>query len=264
MITMSDFDLEKSLSRVKASADAIAAEREKFLSVLPVTTPCPRHPEFQQLRDDRESWNCQRPVFKKCELCQAEIRRQQETDRLQLMGVPLNLCSASFDNWIPNNEGAEANLVAVRQFAATRRGFLILLGALGTGKSHLGVAALRTFQSGLFIKQSELLRRLRQTYRDRAAIDPVDEAQNAGCLVLDEMGLSPGGRDELPLLHDVLDHRHGNQKPTVLTGNLKFDELSVVIGDRMADRLRESAFAILYFGGTSHRREAHERYFANE
>ncbi len=49
-----------------------------------------------------------------------------------------------------------------------------------------------------------------------------------------------------------------------LPGSLTLGELSVVIGDRMADRVRESAFAILSFGGNSHRREAHERYFANE
>lgn len=78
------------------------------------------------------------------------------------------------------------------------------------------------------------------------------------------MGLSAGGRDELPLLHDVLDYRHGHQKPAILTGNISVDQLRDVVGERMADRLRESCFAVLNFTGKSHRRESRERYFWEE
>ncbi len=149
--------IDKSLSRLEASASAFGLEREKFLSSLPVARPCPRHPEFQQRRDDRESWINQRPMFVRCDLCLAELQQQRQTDRLQRIGVPLNLCGATFGNWMPDDEQAEANLSKVHEFARIKRGFLILLGDLGTGKSHLGVAVLRTFPSGLFIKHVELL-----------------------------------------------------------------------------------------------------------
>lgn len=87
-------------------------------------------------------------------------------------------------------------------------------------------------------------------------------AKTVACLVLDEIGLSSGGRDELPLLHDILDHRHGNFLPTILTGNIELDTLRDVIGERMSDRLKESVFAILNFGGASHRSQARAGYFA--
>ena len=261
MKTEANPDIEERFSNLNKSIKNQQAEIAKFVSTLPASVPCQVHPQVTRLRDDRKSWQAGKTVFAKCGLCEAEKHRQAEFDRLHARGIPLNLCSATFENWEPDGEDDEANLEKVREFSQIRRGFLILLGGLGTGKSHLAVAAFRMFNRGLFIKQSDLLRRLRQTYRDKAAVDPVDEAQNAGCLVLDEMGLSPGGRDELPLLHDVLDHRHGNQKPTILTGNLTLDEMCVVIGDRMADRIRESAFAILYFGGVSRRREARKNYF---
>jgi len=108
-----------------------------------------------------------------------------------------------------------------------------------------------------------LLRRLRDTYRNKAAVDPVDECQQAGLLVIDEMGVSSGGRDEFPMLHEVLDYRHGERKPTILTGNLSWDELKDVIGARLSDRLKESASAILSFSGQSYRSQARTRYFAS-
>ena len=244
-----------------SAAKLAAVGNEKFLATLPASSPCPRHPEETRLRDDQQSCLQRRPVFLPCEICQREHQQRREVERLQRMGVPLNLCRATFESWRPADEQSEANIARVREFEKIRRGFLVLLGDLGTGKTHLAVAVLRSFKSGFFVKQSELLRRLRQTYRDRAAIDPVDEAQGAACLVLDEVGMSAGGRDELPLLHDVLDYRHGNMKPTILTGNVTFDGLRAVIGERMADRLRESAFDVLNFGGQSNRREARAKYF---
>jgi DNA replication protein DnaC len=42
---------------------------------------------------------------------------------------------------------------------------------------------------------------------------------------------------------------------------LPFEQLSDALGERMADRLRESTFRILTFNGSSHRREAREHYF---
>ena len=131
----------------------------------------------------------------------------------------------------------------------------------GTGKSHLSAAALRQIGGGWFVKQSSLLFALRATYRDKAARDPIERAQSARLLVLDDVGISSGGRDELPLLHEILDHRHGEKLPTIMTSNLPLEGLSAVIGDRMSDRLRESAFRVLNFTGTSNRRGARQRYF---
>ena len=111
------------------------------------------------------------------------------------------------------------------------------------------------------VKQASLLRLLRATYGDKKADDPIEKAQYARLLVLDDAGLSSGGRDELPMLHEVLDYRHGERLPTIVTTNLPFEQLSDALGERMADRLRESTFRILTFNGSSHRREAREHYF---
>ena len=252
---------EQPLSYWDRIAEQEHQRQSVFLSNIPEIRPCSIHPGFLQRRDNRRSWLHRDARYQDCELCLLEKEKIESGERLAEMGVPLNLRGATFENWTPADEQAEPILASVREFAKVRRGFLLLLGDLGTGKTHLAVAALRTFKTGWLVKQSELLRCLRDTYRDKAAVDPVDKAQNVGCLVLDEMGLSAGGRDELPLLHDVLDHRHGNQMPTILTGNIELETMRAVIGERMADRLRESAFAVLNFGGESNRLEARARYF---
>jgi DNA replication protein DnaC len=247
--------LRDSISKRHAQVDAILAGCDSSI-------PCPVHGSARPL--SRELSNREnRAAYAPCPTCQAEQAEAELVERIHRAGVPLILCKATLENWQAQTETDEAHLDRVRAFIRARRGFLVMLGDLGTGKSHVAAAITRNFKHPLFVKQSEMLRRLRSSYRDKAARDPVDEAQDADLLVLDEMGLSAGGRDELPMLHDVLDHRYNERKPTVLTGNITFDEMQDVVGARMADRFRESAFAVLMFGGSSHRRDARERYFNN-
>jgi DNA replication protein DnaC len=168
------------------------------------------------------------------------------------------------DNWTPRNSAEAQHLETARRFAMeVRRGFLVLIGPVGVGKSHLAVACMRVGRDdGLYVTQNMLLRRLRATYTDKRAIDPVGDCQEAGILVLDEMGLSSGGRDEAPMLHQILDYRYGRKKPTILTSNLPWDELLAQLGERLADRMRECAYGVLVFAGESHRADASARYFS--
>jgi DNA replication protein DnaC len=200
-------------------------------------------------------------MYSKGDMCVATENERKSIERLRRAGVPSNLLHATLDNWQPNSNDDRSNLEMVKAFAQTRCGFLVMLGDLGTGKSHLAVGLARQFKSPMYITQGELLRRLRSCYRDKTAIDPVDQAQQADLLILDEMGLSAGGRDEMPMLHDILTHRYNERKPTILTGNISLDQLKSLIGERMTDRLKESAYPILIFGGTSYRIEARKRYF---
>lgn len=252
-------DLNTALNSLTAAYQEKCLESKQWLAGQPQSIDCKTH----RLPLPIVAAQCVvgRPVYAPCPLCLAECAELETQERLRGCGIPRILCRATFDNWVSDSEQDASVLDQARSFARARRGFLLLLGPSGTGKSHLGVAITRQFKQPLFVKQSELLRRLRATYRDKAAVDPVEHAQNADLLVLDEVGLSPGGRDELPLLHDVLDHRHSELKPTVLTGNLDFDALESAVGVRMRDRLRESTFAILHLGGESRRGRKRDDYF---
>jgi DNA replication protein DnaC len=186
-------------------------------------------------------------------------------ERLADCGVPADLLHASFENALPRNKIDQANLAKAREFTKVGRGFLLLLGAVGTGKTFLGVALmrehLRTGPCALLIKQATLLRQLRERYRDQELPDPIEDCISAGLLVLDDLGVSGGGKDEAPMLHEILDTRKGRKLPTVITSNLSLDQLSEVFGPRLHDRLTEATFSVLTFNGPSRRKGARLGYF---
>jgi DNA replication protein DnaC len=257
---LDDETIEVSINRMREVKNRRELEMDAMLAGSPRTSPCAIHGVDRELSRELSVW-AKRAAYVPCPTCEAERTEAAQVERIHRAGVPQILCNATLENWIPETEADAAHLRQVRAFIQTRRGFLVMLGELGTGKSYLAAAITRHFANPHFIKQSELLRRLRQTYSDKAERDPVKQAQDANLLVLDEMGMSAGGRDELPMLHDILDHRYNERKPTVLTGNITLEQFKLVIGERMTDRLREAAFAILMFGGESHRHKAKKRYF---
>jgi DNA replication protein DnaC len=248
---------------------AAQANREllAFMATQPQSKPCKFHSDCIRLIDEEATKEATRYFYfidgkfhagyAPCPKCVQDAAN----NGWKKFGVPEILIHATFENYTPDSEVEASHVELVKAFCAKRTGFLPLLGGYGTGKAHLAVAALRSFGSGWIVKQASLLCALRDTYSDKTAFDPIERAQSARLLVLGDVGLSAGGRDELPMLHEILDYRHGERLPTIITSNLPFEKLTPVLGERMADRLRESAFRVLTFTGTSHRREARARYF---
>jgi DNA replication protein DnaC len=266
-----DIKLEQQLQRledqVRQREEKAHQERLAFMAKQPQSMPCPKHPDCIQAIDENATEEASRyhiydghgyvAGYARCPKCVEDAQNQ----KLKKLGVPENLIRARFENFTPDSEVEANHIEVVKEFCNKRTGFLFLCGNFGTGKTHLAVAGLRTFGTGWLVKQASLLRALRDTYADKSAFDPIERAQNARLLVLDDVGLSGGGRDELPMLHEILDYRHGSRLPTIITSNLPFENLSAVLGERMADRLRESTFRVLTFTGSSHRRDARELYF---
>jgi DNA replication protein DnaC len=157
----------------------------------------------------------------------------------------------------------QTNLLGVKDFIAKRKGFLILYGEnKGNGKTHLAVSVMREIQLGRFVTHNQLLNLLRASYGKRNTSDDVIRShQQSRLLILDELGLSAGGRDDLPMLHEILTYRYSEKLPTVITANLGLEQFKDVIGERMVDRLRESTFKMLRFTGESRRKEKRSEYF---
>ena len=259
--------LERRINSMMEKAAQANRERLAFMATQPQSKPCKVHPDCIRPIDEKAtdeatryySFSLGKPVagYAPCPKCVQDAANNE----LKKFGVPEILIHATFENFTPDSEVEAGHVELVKAFCAKRTGFLPLLGGYGTGKTHLAVAALRSFGSGWIVKQAALLRARRDTYNDRAAFDPIQRAQSARLFVLDDAGFSGGGKDELNLLDDILDFRHGERLPTIITSNLPFEKLLSVVGGRMGDRFRESVFRVLTFTGSSHRREARERYF---
>ena len=219
----------------------------------PATKPCRTHPDCPLPMDNDASWRARAAVYAPCPLCDQDIL-------LRRAGAPSNMLHATIDNWIAEGETGRRQLEVVRSFASSRKGFLVLLGKVGTGKTHLAVGVMRAFKRPVLYRQNGFLRALRATYSDQNLPDPVEVCQGADLFVLDEIGVSGGGRDEYPALHEILDHRHGEYKPTIITGNCDLDQLRSILGERLTDRIRQAAVAVVTLAGKSHRAGLQEKY----
>ena len=200
-------------------------------------------------------------VAKPCDECDAHKREIETREALIRMGVPATLVHCRLENWNPKDTIDVGFVASITRFASTRRGFLFLTGSSkGIGKSHLAVGALREIGGGIFTTASRLLRQLRLSY-DGKAQNPIPSAQRTKCLVIDELGVSTGGIDEVPMIIEIVTARYEYKRPTIITTNLAQSEMMAMLGERIADRLTEATWGYIELTGKSHRAEAREKYF---
>lgn len=260
----------------RLTALAIQAEQERreleiYAAGQPQTVACENHPHVirhinlnlssAQSHTARiagaEGWTL---VYDACAECRKDKATREKVSWLQSAGCPPILCHATLDNFLIENDQDRAALGIARKFAADGKGFLFMTGNGGDGKSLLAVAILRAVGSGFFMTHNDLLFKLRRGYGDNDAEDILERAIDAKLFVLDDVGLSTGGRDDIPMLHHVLSNRHDAQMPTVVTSNLTLPDVYRTLGDRMAQRFAQSQYAHVAFSGPSHRQRERANY----
>jgi DNA replication protein DnaC len=230
------------------------------------TSLCPTHKSVMMLDGDAsvaESFRRGREGYVaiwRCDQCEAEKKEMAILMPLSRAGVPSDMLACSLANWRPHGQGEAQDLAVVKKWASNPRGALILFGQdVGTGKTHLAVACLREAiqrgdRGGRFLTHTAFVRKLRDSYGDDRAPDVIRDCIAARFLVIDDLGLTSGGRDEMPAIHEVLDCRKAESRPFVITGNFNdMGNLALIVGDRMMDRLREFTFAAIHLTGPSRR-----------
>jgi DNA replication protein DnaC len=198
-----------------------------------------------------------------CQHCEQVDEIDNDAEWLTGAGVPKNMLHCTMDNWDVDNDGDRKTISVCREFMTKRMGFVILSGLnKGVGKSHLGVSMLRKSGRGRMITQQQLVSALRYNYNFKGGEDIIGNLKKTPFLVLDEMGLSAKGTDVAGALHEILDHRYGMKKRTVITTNLREAEFASELGARLVDRIMEEAlFAYCYISGESQRKNRRNNYY---
>lgn len=169
--------------------------------------------------------------------CPAPATKPQLT--LEAMGVREEHRGALLSDFSTEIQG-----LAGAAIGANGRGALVT-GSVGTGKSRLlaGVCALmlQKRRPPRYYHARRLFARMSAVYGEGAAETEqrvVDDLSTCDFLAIDDLG-HEGKPSEFVIgaLHEIVDARHGNYKPTFIATNLTLDEIAQRYDDAIASRV---------------------------
>lgn len=225
------------------------------------------------------------PVWFGCPRCHFDARHSQDLDqrskaagiqrdrllneRLLDAGIPERFTGCTLDNWIAEAPAQVQALAACSGFVeAFGENFAVgrsamLLGTVGTGKTHLGAAMLQAVirehahdgLRGLYATAGSIIRDMKATFgnRGRTESDVYADLIRPDLLVIDEVGVQHGTDFERQVLFEVINGRYEKVKPTIVVSNLGVTELRQCLGDRAVDRLRDKSGIVVVFRWASAR-----------
>lgn len=140
---------------------------------------------------------------------------------------------------------------------------LILIGGVGSGKSHLASAIINAvvdyvhipdgiaersceravvgipYCGAYFVGTVSLLEQLRSSYdSDGGILQIMEKCKKAELLVLDDLGAEKPSDWTRERLFEIIDYRYNDCSPVVITTNADIQELRRNMGDRICDRIR--------------------------
>ncbi len=118
---------------------------------------------------------------------------------------------------------------------------LLLLGATGTGKTHLSLAiAKQVTEQGynvIYGSMQPLLRKLESEHFGRAEGDSESQLIDCDLLILDDLGMEFDSPFNRVSLYNILNARLLEGKPTVISTNLSHSAIKERYGEQIASRI---------------------------
>lgn len=184
-----------------------------------------------------------------CRCTHQELDKGRQTHLLKYSNLG-SLTRFTFDNLLPqgrsgnpiNQEQFQRAYEAARVFATEAKGWLILVGSSGCGKTHLAAAIanerVSQGQPVFFISTPDLLDRLRSTFSPDSEIPYdqfFDQVRNAPLLVLDDLGAQSSTPWAKEKLDQLLNYRFNSELPTVIVTIIPIEQLEDRIRTRLTD-----------------------------
>jgi DNA replication protein DnaC len=193
-----------------------------------------------------------KPDYSRVVPCRCVTRTQDEERRSRLKQYSNlgSLTRFTFDNLMPEGRSSSKRSQerfarahqAARAFANEPKGWLVLGGTSGSGKTHLAAAIvnerIRQGQPAFYITAPDLLDRIRASFNPESEI-PYDEffeqVRNTPLLALDDLGVQSGTPWAKEKLDQLLTSRFNNELPTVIVTGTPVEQME----DRLRTRLTD-------------------------
>ena len=168
--------------------------------------------------------NFGKPIACECKEIERTAKRRRQLQEVSNLG---ELQDKSFENFNPNTSRSVYNAYRTAlEYAEDPYGWLVLIGKVGCGKTHLAAAiANRLLASGslvLFSTVSDLLDHLRATFMP-SSTEVYDQLfqkmREAALLVLDDLGAQQSSPWANEKLFQLLNYRYNSRIPTIITTN---------------------------------------------
>jgi len=192
------------------------------------------------------------PDFGRLQICacrQADVRERMHARLFHLSQLD-ELQHLTFESFNPHGrvglgtqqqESLERAFNQAHTFSEQVKGWLLIQGRYGCGKTHLAAAVANNAVGNgiptLFLTVPDLLDQLRFSYSDEEVTfeDRFEQIRSAPLLILDDFGTqnaTPWAREKL---FQILNFRYINQLPLVVTTNLAIEEIEGRMRSRLSD-----------------------------
>ncbi len=184
-----------------------------------------------------------------CE-CQREKIEAQRLDKLREISQLNALDAQIFESFKPEGigltEDKRRNLKLAFDrcfdFAQEPKGWILLRGGFGCGKTHLA-AAVANFRLArgrpvIFITVPDLLDFLRATFSPGSSVgfdERFQQIKSTSLLILDDFGTESGTPWAQEKLFQILNHRYNACLPTIVTTNYELEEIELRMRSRLVD-----------------------------
>jgi DNA replication protein DnaC len=189
-----------------------------------------------------------------CVLEESAAERELRLRRYSHLGA---LSRYTFDNLSPRGRGTsqiqqeryQHAVEAARRFAVEPRGWLVLAGASGTGKTHiaaaLGNSVIASGRPALFMTVPDLLDHVRMSVAPDSQVSYdqfFEQIRGSALLILDDVGAQSDTPWATEKLYQIVNHRFNLALPTVFTLSTVLEEMD----ERLRSRLTDLTLSHLY------------------
>ena len=206
---------------------------------------------------------------------EAERKKAKEMEYIEqlkknsLMDARFESCT--FDRTIVNGESRRQFDICKRYAENFDKLFeknqgLLLLGDIGTGKTHLACCIGNYLISRMVsVFATSISRIIQQTngYSRGAEEEYLRRMNSAKLLILDDLGAERSTDYALEIVYNVIDSRYRSKKPMIVTTNISMAELKGIADmryNRIYDRILEVCYPVEFYGKSRRKQEAASRY----